>query len=124
MSLRKNAFIDESLQADQIYRKSPFVEGFKTGIKAALVAGPTAATYALFHHGKSPLLTGLLGAAGGGLAFGTLGAASQEVDNRLREAELRYHIKNMKQRDPFVMLPPREVLMNAINRESGRGESK
>lgn len=115
MQLYKRAFTgDDPFLADQQLRKSPAVEGFISGFKAALVGGPVAATYALLSGGKRPLLAGGLGALGAGAVVGGLAAAKQEIDNRVREAELRYHLNNMKDREPYGFLPPQPLLRRAL----------
>lgn len=123
MQLYKRAFTgDDPFLAEQQLRKSPAVEGFIAGFKAALVGGPVAATYALLSGGKRPLLAGGLGALGAGAVVGGLAAVKQEVDNRVREAELRYHMNNMRDRDPYGFLPPRPLLGRAISQiEDNRG---
>lgn len=107
MSLKKKAFLDTQLDIGQNLSKSPYVEGFTSGLKAALIGGPVAATHALITGGKHPLLAGGLGALGAGLVFGLAGAAKQNFQNKMKESELRWYLRNTKQNHPYEFMPPR-----------------
>lgn len=123
--MKKRGFVDQPLGLDQTLRKSPFVEGFKTGLQAAFVAGPVSATYALLKRSKNPALSGILGAAGAGLGFGLLGAAKQDLQNKMKEAELRWHLRNVKERSPYEFLPPEERMAHlmALARQREQADS-
>lgn len=93
-----NTFLDESVHAE----KSPLLEGSVQGAKAALVAAPLGAVYGLLRN-KKPALYGALTGAAAGTAFGLVAAAAQKYENMKREAELKYHMQNVIERNPEIL---------------------
>jgi hypothetical protein len=124
-SLYKRAFLDDGpvdspLMAQQNLSKSPFIEGLKTGLKAAVVAAPVTSAYALLSGSKSPLLAGGLGGLGAAALFGLIGAGKQTAENRIRESELRWYLKNVRDRHPYDFLPPPQQFASAVYQVQGR----
>ena len=114
MSIQKKAFVDPAFDLGEFAKKSPYVAGFTTGLKAALVGGPVAATYSTLRGGKTPAKALALGALGSGLVFGLLGASTQNISNKLKEAELRWYLRNTKTNHPYEFLPPRPFMERAF----------
>jgi hypothetical protein len=92
--------VEEAVKAE----KSPSVEGFVQGTKAALMAAPVGAAIQALRD-KNPKMGALIAGLGVGALAGISAAAVQKYNNTKTEAELRYHMRNMINREPTVALP-------------------
>jgi len=92
------------LEQDAEFNKSPKVEGVLQGAKAALLAAPLGAAVQALRN-KSPGMGALVTGLGAGLLAGLSAAAVQKYRNLKTEADMRYHLRNMVEREPTVMLP-------------------
>ena len=103
--------------------KSPFVQGFLTGLKGALFGAPVGA---LVQHvrGQNPLLGALIGGLGAGLAAGATKYVSQDLENVSQEEALRYYAQRLKAREPMLFMPPPprfgQIFRRFHNQEHGR----
>ena len=89
--------------------KDPKWEGISQGAKAGIIAAPIAtAVQAL--RGKSPGVGALVAGLGAGALAGISAAAIQKYKNLRHESELRYHLRNMVDREPTVALPGPEAM--------------
>lgn len=93
------------INSDEAFNKSPFIQGLLAGLKGALVAGPAAAGVQAL-RGKNPILGGALGAIAAGVLAGAGKAMVQDIKNQTTEATLRYHAERLKEREPFIFMPP------------------
>lgn len=106
--------VEYAMEEDVRFKKSPKVEGALQGAKAAVIAAPIgAAVQAL--RGKSPTMGALVAGLGAGALMGLSAAAVQKYRNLKQESELRYHLRNMVEREPTVALPGPQA-MSDVNR--------
>ena len=103
--------IDVAAQAE----KSPLVEGFVAGLKAALLGAPIGAGVQALRD-KSPMTGAVIGAVIPGLLAGLARAGEQKIENLGTEAALRYHAENIKEREPYFFMPPRHELGRYFSR--------
>ena len=92
--------LDEAAEVE----KSPKVEGAIQGAKAAVIAAPLGAAIQAL-RGKNPYVGALIAGLGVGATAGAAAAAVQKYKNMRQEADLRYHLRNMVDREPGVALP-------------------
>ena len=93
-------YMDEAARLE----KSPQVEGIMQGAKAAIMAAPVgAAVQAL--RSKNPYMGAIIAGLGAGALAGLSAAAIQKYKNLQVEAGMRYHLRNMIDREPTVGLP-------------------
>jgi hypothetical protein len=97
--------VSSSIGETKYLEKSPFIQGFLAGLKGALIGAPTGAAVQVL-RGKSPLLGAVIGGLGAGLVSGLARASAQKLENISSEESLRYHVEQMKAREPFVFMPP------------------
>ena len=97
------------IEQDAAFNKSPKVEGTLRGAKAAVLAAPIGAAIQAL-RGKSPVKGALLAGLGAGLITGLGAATVQKYKNLRTEADLRYHLRNMVEREPTVALPDPEAM--------------
>lgn len=113
--------IEYAIEEDVRLKKSPHVEGMIQGAKAAIVAAPLGmAVQAL--RGRNPLGGAAITGIGAGVIAGLIGAAAQKYKNLKTEAELRYHMRNMVEREPMVAMPEPQALSQAVNFSHGFGQ--
>lgn len=92
--------------------KSPALAGISAGTKAAVLFAPLgAATQAL--RGKSMRVGALVAGGGAGTLVGLAAATAQKVKNLQTEGEMRYHMRNILEREPMVMIPPAQAMEEA-----------
>jgi len=118
--MRKHADggLDESLSIGAFMRKSPFIEGLKSGIKAGLIGAGIGAAHGALTHGARAKRGTLVGGLGGLLVGGLVGAGAQEVSNRRSEADMSYHMRRLMSRHPGITLPP-EIVAQMSAEEGG-----
>jgi len=97
--------VPSSIGETKYLEKSPFIQGFLAGLKGALIGAPTGAAIQAM-RGKNPLLGAVIGGLGAGFASGLAKATAQKLENVSEEEALRYHVEQMKAREPFVFMPP------------------
>ena len=106
------------VEQEEFLERDPRVEGMSQGAKAAIVAAPIgAAVQAL--RGKSPAVGALVAGLGAGALLGLSSAAIQKYRNLRYESGLRYHLRNMVDREPTVALPEPQALNQAANFSTG-----
>lgn len=89
------------VERDVQLKKDPRVEGALQGAKAALLAAPIGAAVQALRD-KSPAMGALVSGLGAGLLVGLSAAAIQKYRNIRTEANMRYHLRNMVDREPGV----------------------
>ena len=105
--------VPEALGETSAWTKSPFIQGFLAGMKGFMVGAPTGALVQAL-RGKSPLVGGIVGGLGAGLVTGIAKATHQKLENVSAEEDFRYHINQIKGREPFVFMPPPPLLRRAV----------
>lgn len=110
--------IEIALEEDVRVRKSPQVEGMIQGGKAALLAAPLGAAVQLLRN-KNPLPAAAVTGFGAGIITGLAAAAAQKYKNLKTESELRYHLRNMVDREPMVAMPEPAALSQAVDYSRG-----
>lgn len=100
-----DVMVDPALFAAAMLQKSPVIEGLKAGVATGLTAAPIGALVQAL-RGQSAAH----GAAASGIATGVIagivGAIAQDLKNKSREAELRYHLANIRSQNPYLFAPP------------------
>lgn len=115
MDEQNRGFVPTSVGETVHLEKSPFIQGFLAGIKGALVGAPTGAVVQAL-RGRSPLLGAIIGGLGAGILSGAAKASVQKIENVSTEEAMRYHIEQMKSREPFVFMPPPPTLARVFTR--------
>lgn len=111
-------FINVGLDEEARLRKSPAVEGTLSGAKAAIIATPLGAAFQAIQN-KNPYKGALLAGLGAGLAAGAVSAAVQKYKNLRQESDMRYHLRNLVDREPTVAMPNPDDLRQAVNFSQG-----
>lgn len=119
MAFDHRSLIGEGIDTTVRLEKSPAVEGFIRGFKAALLGAPVGAA-ANAIRGGSAVNGALVGALIPGIIAGLARASSQKLENLETEAELRYHTNNIKAREPMFFMPPPAVLSGYFSRRLGK----
>ena len=115
----ERGLVAESFGETKHLEKSPFVQGFLAAVKGALLAAPAGAAVAAL-KGKNPILGALIGGLGVGALSGIAKATTQKVDNISAEEAMRYHIAQMKSREPMIFMPPPSVFGKIFTHYHGR----
>lgn len=90
-------------------KRSPLAEGFMAALKAALIGAPIGAGVQALRGGN--MATGAIaGALLPGFIAGFTRATEQKLNNLDTEAMIRYHTSNIRDREPYFFLPPRQKL--------------
>lgn len=113
--------IELAIEEDVRVRKSPHVEGMIQGAKAAIVAAPLGAAVQALRN-RNPWGGAAVAGLGAGAIAGLLGAAAQKYRNLQTEAELRYHMRNLVDREPMVAMPEPQALTQAVDHARGFGQ--
>lgn len=103
----------KGLEDAAVVVKSPVAEGIAGAAKGALLGAGLGAVAGAASGGsatKGALITALLAAA----AFGAGRAVAQDIENKERESELRVHLENLKEREPFFYMPPPKLFRMAV----------
>jgi len=93
-------YVDETARLE----RDPKVEGVMQGVKAAVMAAPVGAAIQALRS-KNPYMGALIAGLGAGALAGASAAAIQKYKNLQTEAAMRYHMRNMVEREPTVALP-------------------
>lgn len=97
--------VTQGIEETVHWQKSPFIQGFLTGVKGALLgAGAGSAVQAV--RGKSIGAGALIGGLGTGVLAGIAKAIGQDLENVNREAAIRYHAHRIMDREPLFFMPP------------------
>lgn len=115
MAIDQRSLVGESIDTAAQFERSPTMEGFITGLKAALMGMPIGAGIQAV-RGKNVAVGALLGAAIPGIIAGITSAGKQKVENLGTEAALRYHAQQIKEREPMFFMPPRQYLGRYFSR--------
>lgn len=96
-------------------KRSPAAEGFMAGLKAALMAAPVGAAVQAA-RGKDAITGAIVGGIGAGVIAALAKGSTRKLENLDTEAELRYHAANIKGREPYFFLPPRQQMGRYFSR--------
>ena len=108
MSEDNRPFISSSMEDTAHWQKNPVIRGFMAGLSGAILgAGGGGLVNAL--RGASAGKGALIGGLGVGLLAGLSRAAVQKTENLAQEANLRYHVLRLSDREPLVYMPPPKV---------------
>ena len=107
--------VPSSLGETTHWEKSPFIQGFIAGFKGALMGAPAGAAVQAI-RGKDPIIGALIGGLGVGVLSGVARASAKKLESVSAEEAMRYHILQMKGREPFVFMPPSSLLQKALLR--------
>jgi hypothetical protein len=107
--------IASAIRETKYLESSPFIQGFLAGVKGALLGAPMGG-FVQALRGKDPIIGAIVGGLGAGLVSGGVKALSQSVNNSEFEENLRYHVGNMKDREPFTFLPPPQHMQGLFSR--------
>jgi hypothetical protein len=102
-------FVEQDIQI----QKSPITAGIIEGAKAAVIAAPMGAAIQGL-RGKNMYLGGFVSGLGAALAAGLSAAGIQKFENVKQEAKLRYHMRNLIDREPAVFLPDPQDLNQIV----------
>ena len=105
--------IPETLGDKSTFEKSPFIQGFLAGIRGVIVGAPVGAI-AQAARGRNPLVGAIVGGLGAGVATGLARGVAQKLENIESEENFRYHLNQIKSREPFVFMPPPELFRRAL----------
>lgn len=119
--LTKKDLATRIIEQGEQFEKSPKVEGFIQGAKGALLAAPVAAAIQAI-RGKSVGGGAFLAGVGAGVLTGLTAAAIQKFNNVKTEAGLRYHVRNLLDREPMVYMPPKQLLSQAMQESPRFGQ--
>jgi len=112
------SLIGEAIEKTVQVERSPMVEGFVAGLKAALMGVPIGAGIQAL-RGKDPVTGAIVGGVVPGLLAGLTRASEQKLKNLNTEAIIRYHTQNIKEREPMFFMPPRQFLGRYFSRRFG-----
>lgn len=107
-NLDHRGLVTQAYDDTHYWEASPFIQGFFSAVKGALVGGAAGAAVGAI-SGKSPVAGMLLGAAGGGLLSGAAKSVSQDLSNTSTESTMRYHNLRLKGREPLLFFPPEHL---------------
>lgn len=105
--------ITRTLEETQEIVKSPFLEGLSGVARGGVIGAPLGAIVGHLSGGsalKGGFAGGLLAAA----AFGAANYLTKDIQNTETEAEMRVHLENLKDREPFFFMPPRPLFARAV----------
>lgn len=108
-------YIPELEGSAKYVENSPFIQGFLAGLKGLLLGAPAGAAVQAF-RGGSPILGAAVGGIGAGLAMGLSKGTDQKLHNINVEEGMRYHLEQIKNREPLVFLPPPATLAQLFRR--------
>lgn len=111
--LTKKDLLTMAVEQDTAIKKSPITEGVIEGAKAALLAAPVGAAIQGI-RGKNMYLGSLIAGLGAGTLAGLTSAAIQKYKNVSREADMRYHMRNMLDREPMAFMPPPQTMGEVV----------
>ena len=103
-----------AIDTESALSQSPMIEGFLQGSKAAILAAPIGAAVQALRN-KSPSAGALIAGLGAGALAGLTAASIQKYKNLKQEANIRYHLRNMIEREPEVTGPEVQYLQPAFN---------
>ena len=97
--------LERYLDAEVELDKSPKIEGFTQGAKAAVVAAPIGAAIQAL-RGKSPAVGAIASGLAVGMVAGLAAASVQKYKNMQAESQMKYHIQNVMDRNPTMFQQP------------------
>jgi hypothetical protein len=112
-------YLPEAVGATKYMEKSPFVQGFLAGLKGMLLGAPAGAAVQAI-RGGSPLTGAIIGGLGAGLLSGIGKSLEQKMENINVEEGMRYHIEQLKSREPLVFMPPPSIFGPVFRRFHAR----
>lgn len=107
--------VTTTIRETKILESSPFVRGFLAGMKGAILGAPMGG-FVQALRGKDPIMGAIVGGLGAALAAGGAKALTQSVENTEFEENMRYHVENMKDREPFLFMPPAQQMGGLFTR--------